>query len=282
MPIDASLVGRKSEPLKASWTSKDALLYAFGVGAGQLDPLQELEFTTENTIDTPQRVLPTFVNVAAAGGVIGLLPPDVDSAKTLHAAQAFTLHRPLEAAGELETTSEIVGVYDKGSGALVEVESTARDGAGETVATIQMAMFVLGSGGFGGDRGPAVDWAAPTGEPDHVVTYPTRPDQALLYRLTGDRNPLHSDPAAARRGGFDQPILHGMCTYGYTGRALLHAVAGSDPARFTSMSGRFTKPILPGEPITVSMWVDGSDVRYRTANANGDIVIDRGTATISS
>ena len=281
MPIDTSLVGRTAEPVTSSWSSKDALLYALGVGAGQLDPLQELEFTTENTIDTPQRVLPTFVNVAAAGGVFQLLPPETDTAKTLHASQSFTLHRPLEVAGELTSVSKIVGVYDKGSGALVEAESTARDSAGELVATIQMAMFILGSGGFGGDRGPAPDWQAPTGEPDHVVTYDTRADQALLYRLTGDRNPLHSDPAAAQRGGFDTPILHGMCTYGYTGRALLHAVAGSDPARFTSMSGRFTKPILPGESITVSMWVDGADVRYRTTNANGDIVIDRGTATVA-
>lgn len=280
MPIDASLVGRTTEGVTKSWTSKDALLYALAVGAGQLDPLHELEFTTENTIDTPQRVLPTFLNVVAGGGVVGLLPPDVDSAKSLHASQAFTLHRPLDPEGELRSVSEIVGVYDKGSGALVEVESTARDTSGETVATLQMAVFILGAGGFGGDRGPSPDWEAPSGEPDHVVTYATRPDQALLYRLTGDRNPLHSDPAAARRGGFDYPILHGMCTYGYTGRALLHAVAGSDPARFTSMSGRFTKPILPGESITVSMWVDGSDVRYRTANEKGDIVIDRGTATI--
>lgn len=281
MPIDTSLVGRTTDPVRVSWSSKDALLYALGVGAGQLDPLQELEFTTENTIDTPQRVLPTFVNVVAGGGVIRLLPPDVDSAKTLHASQAFTLHRPLDAEGRLDSISKIVGVYDKGSGALIEVESTARDAVGEVVATLQMAMFVLGAGGFGGDRGPAPQWQAPTGAPDHVVTYSTRPDQALLYRLTGDRNPLHSDPAAARRGGFDVPILHGMCTYGYTGRALLHAVAGSNPARFTGMSGRFTKPILPGESITVSIWIDGSDVRYTTTNEFGDVVIDRGTATIN-
>lgn len=281
MPIDSSLIGRTSDPVRTTWDSKDALLYALGVGAGQVDPYDELEFTTENSVDVQQLVLPTFINVAAAGAVGGLLPADVDTAKTLHATQAFTLHQPLAVSGKLESVSKIVGVFDKGAGALVQVETTAHDLSGAHVATIEMAMFVLGGGGFGGERGGDAGWEAPTGDPDHVVTYATPTDQALLYRLTGDRNPLHSDPAAARRGGFDKPILHGMCTYGYTGRALLHAIAGSDPSRFTSMSGRFTKPIIPGESITVSMWVDGSSVRYRTANADGDIVIDRGAATLN-
>jgi acyl dehydratase len=115
----------------------------------------------------------------------------------------------------------------------------------------------------------------PTGPADLEVTYQTRPEQALLYRLTGDRNPLHSDPVFAARGGFERPILHGMCTYGFTGRALLHAVCGSDPARFRTMEGRFTRPVLPGDALTVSIWVDGTTAYFRTI-CNGAVVIDRG------
>jgi acyl dehydratase len=114
------------------------------------------------------------------------------------------------------------------------------------------------------------------------VTYATKPEQALIYRLSGDYNPLHSDPEFAARAGFDRPILHGLCTYGVTGRALLHAAAGSDPGRFRSMSGRFTSPVFPGESLTVSIWVDGSDVLFRTAKDDGTVVIDRGRAAIGT
>ena len=121
----------------------------------------------------------------------------------------------------------------------------------------------------------------PSGPPDEQVTYQTRPDQALLYRLTGDRNPLHSDPKFAARGGFAQPILHGMCTYGYTGRALLHAVCGSEPARFLSMEGRFTRPVIPGDELTISIWADGGTAYFRTTS-NGAPVLDRGRLTFTS
>ncbi|TXK40302.1 MaoC family dehydratase [Nonomuraea sp. C10] len=278
MPIDASLVGRKSEPLTRSWTSADALLYAIAVGAGQEDPLTELEFTTENTEGKPQRVLPTFCNVAMGGGMA--LPDDLDLTRMLHAEQAFELLGTVPATGEVEATGEIVGVYDKGSGAIVTSETLARDSAGQPLARIRTSLFFRGYGGFGGERGPGTSWELPTGAPDHVVTYATRPDQALLYRLTGDRNPLHTDPSFSGRGGFPRPILHGMCTYGFTGRALLHAAAGSDPGRFHAMSGRFTKPILPGQTITVSIWADGADVRFRTTDETGAVVIDHGTAVI--
>jgi acyl dehydratase len=141
-------------------------------------------------------------------------------------------------------------------------------------------MFFRGYGGWGGERGPSVEWERPTGPPDHQVTYRIREDQALLYRLTGDRNPLHSDPSFSSRGGFPRPILHGMCTYGFTGRALLHAVAGSDPKRFQAMRGRFTKPVLPGQSITINAWVDGTDVRFQTLDETGEPVIDQGIATV--
>lgn len=278
MPIDDLRVGQPSLPVRKSWTPDDALLYALAVGAGQADPFDELEFTTDNTEGRSQQALPTFANVAMGSWI--QLPPDVDTSRMLHAEQAFELHQELRTEGEVETTSEVTGLYDKGSGALLIVTATARNALGHTVATLRSSVFLRGYGGFGGDRGPAPSWAEPTRGPDHVATYSTRHDQALLYRLTGDRNPLHSDPAFSARGGFPRPILHGMCTYGITGRALLHAVAGSEPKRFKAMSGRFTRPFFPGDSVTVSMWVDGSSVRFRSTDSAGQVVIDHGTAVI--
>jgi len=279
MPIDGSLVGLRGEPTVRSWTSKDALLYALGVGAGQLDALAELEFTTENSEGRPQKVFPAFACVALSGGRPPM-PDDVDRSKMLHAEQGFTLHGELPVEGEATVLGTTTGVYDKGSGALVVNESQAHDSTGQLIATLHSALFFRGAGGWGGDRGPSASWEKPTGPPDHQVTYPIRNDQALLYRLTGDRNPLHSDPAYAARGGFPKPILHGMCTYGFTGRALLHAVADSEPKRFRTMKGRFSKPIFPGQTITINIWVDGSDVRFQTVDETGAAVIDQGSATI--
>jgi acyl dehydratase len=279
MPLDHGAVGVESPPHERSWTATDALLYAVGVGAGIDAPLEELAFTTENSDGVEQQVLPTYaVLLAQVPGArrIG----DFDPAMLVHAEQAFELHRPLPAAGTVRTTSKVTGIYDKGSGALVVSEATAADPAtGETVITSRSSAFIRGEGGFGGDRGPRDDWAAPDRPPDHLVTYPTRPEQALIYRLSGDRNPLHSDPAFAARAGFARPILHGLCTYGVTGRALLHTLAGSDPARFAAMSGRFSSPVLPGESLTVSIWADGGSALFRTTKDDGTVVIDRGRAT---
>ncbi|MCW2944662.1 MAG: enoyl-CoA hydratase [Actinoallomurus sp.] len=278
MPLDHSAVGVESAPYERSWTSKDALLYAVGVGAGIGDPLEELAFTTENSGGVEQHVLPTYaVLLAQVPGArrIG----DFDPAMLVHAEQAFELHRPLAPEGALRVTSKVTGIYDKGSGALVVSEATAADPAtGETVITSRGSAFIRGEGGFGGDRGPRDDWAAPDRQPDHQVTYVTRPEQALIYRLSGDRNPLHSDPKFAARAGFERPILHGLCTYGVTGRALLHTLAGSDPARFAAMSGRFSSPVLPGESLTVSIWADGGTALFRTTKDDGTVVIDHGRA----
>ncbi|MDE0038670.1 MAG: MaoC family dehydratase, partial [Gammaproteobacteria bacterium] len=131
----------------------------------------------------------------------------------------------------------------------------------------------------GGDRGPSERLQYPDDEPTHQVTYKTREDQALTYRLSGDRNPLHSDPSFAARGGFEKPILHGLCTYGFTGRALLHSLCGGDPTRFRSMNGRFSRPVIPGDTLTVSMWADGNEALFRTTNQDGDVVIDQGLCT---
>ena len=279
MSLDHSLVGVPSDPQERSWTSADALLYAVGVGAGLGDPLQELDFTTENTEGVPQKVLPTYAVLIAQARAARSLG-DYDRALLVHAEQAFELHRPLPVEGTVRTVSTVTGIYDKGSGALAVSENVAVDAAtGDKLITSRSSAFIRGEGGFGGDRGPGDGWQQPGRPPDHQVVQPTRPEQALLYRLSGDRNPLHSDPKFAARGGFSRPILHGLCTYGVTGRALLHALCGSDPARFLSMSGRFSRPVLPGDALVVSIWLpeDRSDgALFQTATEDGRVVIDHG------
>ena len=278
MPLNHSLVGVPGEPTERSWTSKDALLYAIGVGAGLGSPAEELQFTTENSAGVQQQVLPTYgvlLAQARASGDLG----DFDRAMLVHAEQSIELHQPLPVEGTLRTSSMVTGIYDKGSAAVVETENRAVDGAtGAPVVTTRSSVFIRGEGGFGGDRGTSEPWQVPDRAPDHKVTQQTRPEQALLYRLSGDRNPLHSDPSFAARGGFSRPILHGLCTYGITGRVLLHEVCGSDPARFAFMSGRFSRPVLPGESLVVSIWLgDGGTAQFQTAKEDGTVVIDRGS-----
>jgi acyl dehydratase len=279
MPLDPTAVGRSSEPYERTWTSADAILYALGVGAGQQDPLRELEFTTENSDGIQQRVLPTYGIVLSQFGTGQRLRiGDFDPAMLVHAEQAITLHRPLPVEGAIRVVSTVAAMYDKGAGALVVTETTGTSAfSGEPMLSTRSSVFIRGAGGFGGPRGSAAEWAVPDHKPDQEVSYPIRPDQALLYRLSGDRNPLHSDPAFAARAGFPRPILHGLCTYGVTGRALLHALCDSDPARFVSMDGRFTKPVYPGDELTVAIWVTGDgEALFQTRTGDGTVVIDRG------
>jgi acyl dehydratase len=289
MGLNLSAVGTTSDPSERSWTSKDALLYALGVGAGSLDPTGfELEFTTENSDGITQRVLPTFTTIVGQGGGAAMSLGDYDPAMLVHGEQSIRLHGELPASATVSTTTTVTGMYDKGAAGLVVLESTSRHAdSGEPAFSSRTALFIRGAGGFGGPRNPEGDDESalaseplPTREPDEVVSYSTRPDQALLYRLSGDRNPLHSDPTFAKRAGFDNPILHGLCTYGFTGRALLHSVCGSDPTRFGAMRARFSKPTMPGDTLTVSLWDIGDRVpgayRFRTETQRGETVIDAG------
>lgn len=278
MPINPDAVGEKGKPVKRSWTSKDALLYAVGVGAGT----DELQFTTENTKDLPQKVLPTFAVIIGGGGAPMDKVGSFNPALMVHGEQGIELFGEIPPDGEIESVGEVTGIYDKGSAAVLEFTSESRDvKTGERLLKTRMTLFCRGEGGWGGDRGPSEKIEFPETKPDHEVTYHTREDQALTYRLSGDRNPLHSDPSFAKMGGFDRPILHGLCTYGFTGRALLHTLCGSDPARFKSMDARFSKPVLPGDDLTISMWVDGNTALFRTTNQNGDVVIDQGKFAFS-
>jgi acyl dehydratase len=279
MPINPDAVGTRGEPSESSWTSKDALIYALGVGAGALDPLDELEFTTENTSDVQQKVLPTMgVVLGPAGfGVMHHLG-EFNFAMLVHGEQGIELLSPLPVEGKISMVGEVAGIYDKGKGAVVVLEGTATDTAtSKELFKVRSSLFIRGEGGWGGDRGPSgAQNVAPEREPDHTVTYQTRTDQALLYRLSGDRNPLHSDPKFAAMGGFDRPILHGLCTYGFTGRALLHTLCDSDPSRFRSMDGRFSSPVMPGESLTVKMWRDDDGAIFQTCGDDGRVVLDSG------
>ncbi|MEV0083993.1 MaoC/PaaZ C-terminal domain-containing protein [Saccharopolyspora sp. NPDC050642] len=278
MSLDLNAVGRTAGPVEVSWTSRDALIYALGVGAGQHDPLAELELTTENTAGVEQRILPGYAIVIGQRGPRTDLG-DFDRSKLVHAEQALTLHQPLAVAGAAKLTTRVDGIQDKGSGALVTTSTEATDPAtGDALFTTTSSVFIRGAGGFGGERTPAAPWERPDRQPDHSIAVTIRPDQALLYRLSGDRNPLHSDPAFAARGGFPRPILHGMCTYGTTVRVLLRAV-GADPRECSSITGRFTKPVLPGETLTVEVWTEGSSHWFRTTDSAGSVVLDRGVLT---
>lgn len=278
MPINPDAVGAKGEPKSRAWTSRDALLYAVGVGAG----LDELPFTTENTKDTPQRVLPTFAVIIGGGGIPMDKVGSFNPALMVHGEQGIELLDEIPADGELESVGECSAIWDKGSAAVLEFTSTATNKAtGTPLLKTRTVLFCRGEGGWGGERGPNDKVTFPDRPADHQVVYATREDQALTYRLSGDRNPLHSDPSFAAMGGFDKPILHGLCTWGFTGRALLHALCDSDPARFKSMNSRFSKPVMPGDELTVSIWVDGNHALFRTENQHGETVIDQGTFTFS-
>jgi acyl dehydratase len=280
MPINPDAVGTVADPVEVSWTSKDCLLYAVGVGAGT----EELAFTTENSTGIEQQVLPSFAVIVGIGGGAMASIGTFNWAMLVHGEQAIELRRPIPVEGRIKVTSKVSAIWDKGSAAVVVMEADATDAAtGEAMFSTSMSAFIRGEGGWGGDRGPSGPRnVAPEREPDKVVKYQTGKDQALTYRLSGDRNPLHSDPEFAKLAGFERPILHGLCTYGFTGRALLHALCDSDPARFKAMEGRFSKPVYPGDELTVKMWeTESGQAVFRTETQRGEVVIDSGLCRFS-
>jgi acyl dehydratase len=281
--IDPNAVGTQTGPKDSAWTDRDTLLYALGVGAG----LDELAFTTENSHGITQQVLPTYGVIACSQFQTLTKVGEVNWGKLVHGAQSVRLHRPLDPAGTLAVTGEVLDIQDKGEGrnAVITIGATGTDPAsGDTVVETTSTVVIRGSGGFGGKPGSSPARPEfPDREPDVRTAETTRPDQALLYRLSGDRNPLHSDPwFATEKAGFPRPILHGLCTYGYAGRALLHGLCDGDPARFAAMSARFTAPVLPGETLTTSMWRTGDGTAvFRTEAAGPDgadsrVVLDDG------
>ena len=259
-----------------AWTDQKSILYALGIGLGS-DPQneQELPFVYENGL----KAVPTFATVLAQPIQL-LARSGVNFARVVHGEQFVQLHRPVPAEGQALATSRIAAAYDKGpdKGAILIIETALRDGAGEPMVTLKSAIFARGDGGFGGPSdGEPPPHQVPQRAPDLSLDFPTRPDQALLYRLSGDRNPLHADPGFARMVGFPRPILHGLCTYGITCRAILQAYTDFDPAPVRSHQARFSAPVFPGEVITVDLWRDADVISFEAkVKAREAIVIKNG------
>jgi acyl dehydratase len=286
MPLNADkLLTLQIPDVEHSYGPKDCMLYALGLGLGQ-DPLNadELAFVYEKNL----KVLPTFA-LMQGYAAYWLRRPElgVTWAKVLHGEQGLTLHQPVAAQGTLIGRTRILDVIDKGEGkgALVFSERAISDKAsGRLLATLRQTTFCRGDGGFGGPKRdmPPLH-ALPQRAPDGICDLPTRPEMALIYRLSGDMNPLHVDPDFAKAAGFPRPILHGLATFGVAGHALLKAVCGYNPARLTAMAGRFSAPVFPGETIRTEFWRDGGVVSFRARVVERDVVaLDYGRAEVKS
>lgn len=261
-PLSPELVGLELEPTTVSWTPADVLLYAVGVGARPPDGLNYLYEKRGPA------VLPTYAVIPGMNVMGGLTRAvKLDLARLLHGEQGITLHRPLPPAAEVQLSGRIAEIWDKGNAAVIGVTGTASDGDGP-MFDIYASLFILGGGGFGGERGPSSRGVnePPDRDPDQVVEDSTRPEQAAIYRLSGDRNPMHIDPDFARAAGFRDPFLHGLCTYGFVGRAVLAACCDGDVARFGGLRGRFADQVWPGDDIITRIWddPDGPIVEART------------------
>ena len=280
----AHLMSLKREGDRFRYTDRETMLYALGIGMGR-DPLNadELPFVFEQP---KLKTVPTMASVLTR--VPLLKDCGYDYTKVVHGEQCLSLHRPLATEGELIASARVTAAYDKGpgKGAVIYTELVARSAAdNQPVYTLRSSTFARGDGGFGGPAGPGpAPHALPERSPDATVTLETRADQALLYRLNGDRNPLHADPALAQRVGFRAPILHGLCTYGTACRAILQQVAAYDHTKITGFDVRFSAPVYPGESIATDLWVDAQIVSFRCripARENA-VVINNGRCMLAA
>lgn len=276
MPISLDSVGKEFDPVIYEMSPQRAILYALGVGT----PPSQLDYLYESNL----RILPTFAVIPAfpvlGAAVAGL---GVNPFMIVHGEQAFTIHKPFPHFGKLETCSRLEAIYDKGKGALVVIEAVTRDEKGQGILSNTFSLFVRGEGGFGGPRGPAAEPVAiPTRAPDSVVQMATRADQALIFRLSGDINPLHADPGVAQAVGYPKPILHGLCTHGFCGRAVLEQFCGMDETKFAGMTARFTGVVYPGETLEVEMWKDTPTCMLLQARTKerGEIVLSNAAVTL--
>ncbi len=278
MPIDLSIVGKRLEPIHHTYTERDVMLYALGVGAGTDD----LPFTYERDL----KVLPTFGVVAAFPAMFSLGPAmQINPMMVLHGEQRIELYAPIPTRGTLTTTPTVRAIYDKIKGAVILVDAETVDDKGKLLFKNTFGTFARGEGGFGGDRGPSGPRNVPPSRPpDAVVEMTTLLQQALIYRLSGDMNPLHADPDFAKMGGFDRPILHGLCTFGHVGRAVLRSFCNDDPTRLKALDVRFAGVVFPGETIVTEMWKTATSeliVQAKTKE-RGEVVISSAAATIAS
>lgn len=282
MPLNyARLMSMKFEPSRQTYARKDTILYALGVGVGVDDPCDpgELKYVYEK----PLVALPTLA-VTLAAGAMKLAEPEfgINYRMLLHAEQSLILHKPLPAEGTVISEMTIDEIYDKGAakGAIMYMTRKLFDAAnGDSLVTMGTVSFLRGDGGFGGkSEGAPKPRPVPADRADLRAGLPSTLNQALVYRLAGDYNPLHIDPEIARVAGFDRPILHGLCGYGMAGRALIKLLCGDDPAKFGRLDVRFTSPVFPGEPLEIEVWKQGAgDASFRVvATDRKTVVVDFG------
>ena len=284
MPIDPQkAMAATFETSTSSYTQDDVILYHLGVGAGvPATDAGELEYTYEKNL----KVLPSFGVIpvfGSMGGIFGIEGLEFNPAMLLHGEQDIEIHRPLPPAAELESVPKIAGIYDKGKAALVVIEVATKEKGGDALFTNRFSLFLRGEGGFGGESGPKAGNAAPERAPDHVVESKTLPQQALLYRLSGDKNPLHADPEFAKMGGFDQPILHGLCSYGIVCKAAVDAALGGDTAKVARYQARFAGVAWPGETYETRWWREGDDqilIEARIPERDNAVVISNAAFTL--
>ena len=277
------LMGLKRSGDRFAYTDRETMLYAIGIGMSR-DPYDqnELAYTFEKS------KLKTIASMATVLQRVPLLKDcGYDYTKVVHGEQRLTLEKPLEQEGEIVCDSRVVSAFDKGpgKGAIINTELVAKDAkSGAKLYTLTSTTFARGDGGFGGPNGAGLEsHKLPDRKPDLTASAETRIDQALLYRLNGDRNPLHSDPELAKRVGFPVPILHGLCTYGTACRTILREVAKYDHTRIVGFDVRFSSPVYPGETILTDMWVDGKTVSFRCRLKERDVtVINNGRCTLAS
>ncbi|MGO4395990.1 MaoC/PaaZ C-terminal domain-containing protein [Variovorax sp. M-6] len=274
------------------YTAEDTMRYALalGVGADPTDPAQ-LRFVNDTAAGTPL-ALPTLAVVLGYPGSWMQDPATgIDFTQIVHGEEQVVWHRPLPAAGTVVARHRVTRIVDKGPGrgATVTYDKDLFDQAsGAPLATVTHTTFARGNGGFAteaapGDASPPASAPVPSRSPDQVVDIPTLPQQALLYRLCADGNPLHSDPEVARAAGFERPILHGLCTWGIVGHAVLAHCCGHDPARLLSLFARFSAPVFPGETLRVALWLEGGDVRFQArVPARERVVLDHGHARVQA
>jgi acyl dehydratase len=263
-----------------AWRDRETMLYALGVGLGA-DPMNETELPF--VYEAKLKAVPSLATVVAWGSGPSFGSSSLNFLMVVHGEQSIELHKPMPTSAEVVADSRVVGVYDKGpKGAVIMTETVLKDAkSGEKIVTLGSSIFARGDGGFGGpSEGQPEPHPIPRRAPDLSLDMPTRPDQALLYRLSGDRNPLHSDPAVAKMAGFPRPILHGLCTYGITCRAVLQGFADYQPERIKSHSARFSSPVFPGETITVDMWKDGDVVSFEARVKSRDVTVIKNGKTV--
>lgn len=281
MALDLDKVGSQSAPFTHRYGWPEQATYALGIGAKR----DELSYLYENA-EGGMKVFPTYAVVPAFPPVVALMTlAQVDLSKVVHGAQKVQLHRPLPPAATLETVATLQGIYDLKRLAVVvlRTDSTLQ---GQPLCTTEWSIFVMGDGGFSGARPPKDPEAVtpPRREPDWTVSETTSPEQALLYRISGDDNPLHADAAFAAKVGFPQgPILHGLCTFGFMARAAIRRLAGGDGDKLRAMSAQFRKPVWPGDTITTSGWTldDGKVAMIATVDGRPDAVVKDAWAIVA-